>query len=126
MIELVHADLVFFLISALVNIITAALIVFRLLYHQRFLRNALGVEYRSPYTSTITKCVESSALMVIANGMYTILYFAPVSMAGVSFMLDVIPHISVGGLELNDFRCTSKIFDTTRLSPRSSSSIVLL
>ena len=69
-------------------------------------------------------CVESSALMVIVGGLYIIVYF--MSPYGEYFMFRITPHIYVGGLELNDFWCTSKIFDTTRLSPRSSSSIALL
>jgi len=101
--ELAYADRVFISLSALVNIILGALIVFRLGYHRRYIRNALGAEHGSPYTNSITMCVESSALMVISTGLHTILRFVPVSPYGAKFMFDIIPHICVGGLKLNDF-----------------------
>jgi len=123
--ELLCANLVFSSLSTVVNVTLAVLIVSRLVYHRRYVRNTLGVEHGSPYTNVITMCVESSALMVIVGGLSTILSFA--SQDGINIMYDITPHICVGGLELNDFWCTaSKIFDTTRLSPRSSSSIALL
>ena len=100
--ELKYASPVFILLSALVNIILAALIIFRLVYHRRHARNALGVEHGSPYTNIITMCVESSSLMVISSGLYTILGFMLVSSDGAYFISDIIPHICVGGLELNN------------------------
>ena len=122
--ELTYAWPVFISLSTLINIILAVLIVSRLVYHRRYIRNALGEQHGSPYTNIITMCIESSALMVIVGGLCTILTY--VSENGRNFMYDIAPHIFVGGSELNDFWCTSKIFDTTRLSPRSSSSIELL
>ena len=98
--KLPYTGLVFISLSALVNITLAALIVFQLVYHRRYVRNALGVEHGSPYTNVITMCVESSALMAIVTGLYTILDFMPGY--GVQFMSEIIPHICVGGLELND------------------------
>jgi len=91
---------VFFSVSPLVNIILAVLIVFRLVNLRRYVRNALGVEHGSPYTNIITMCIESSALMVVASSLFTILFF--MSMHEI-LILNVIPHICVGGLELNDF-----------------------
>ena len=82
-------------LSALLNIILAALIVFRLVYHGRYLRNALGLEHGSPYTKIITICVESSALMVIASGLFPILWALPAfkaSYIGTQFMYDINPH----------------------------------
>jgi hypothetical protein len=99
--ELAYADAVFISLSALVNIILAVLIVSRLVYYRRYVRDSLGVQHGSPYTNIITMCVESSALMAISSGLHTILYFMP--SLGEIFMFDVIPHIYVGGLELNDF-----------------------
>ena len=99
--KLSYADEVFISLSALVNIILAALIVSRLIYHRRYVRNTLGAEHGSPYTNVITMCVESSALMVIASGLYTVLSF--VSWPGQSFMMDITPHIYVGGFELDYF-----------------------
>ena len=96
-----YAFPVFISLSALVNIILAALIISRLVYHRRYLQNALGVEHGSPYTNIIIMCVESSALMVVATGLYTILSFVPGY--GAQVMIDIIPHICVGGLELGDF-----------------------
>ena len=54
-----------------IYIVLAALIVSRLVYHRRDVRNALEAEHVSPYTNVITMCVESSVLMVIFNGLYT-------------------------------------------------------
>ena len=99
--RLVYTEPAFISLSALVNIILAALIVFRLVYHQRYVRDALGLEHKFPYTNIITMCVESSALMVILGGLYIIVYI--VSPYGEYFMFIIIPHIYVGGLELNDF-----------------------
>jgi hypothetical protein len=103
--KLVYTEPAFISLSALVNIILAALIVFRLVYHQRYVRDALGLKHKFPYTicytNIITMCVESSALMVIAGGLYTIVYF--MSPYGEYFMFSITPHIYVGGLELNDF-----------------------
>jgi len=92
-------------LSTLVNIIVAVLIVSRLVYHQRHVRNTLGVQHGSPYTDVITMCVESSALMVIVGSLYVIAYFVPEywSILMVDDMVDIIPHIFVGGLELNNF-----------------------
>jgi len=77
------------------------MIVSRLVYHQRYVRNTLGVEHGSSYTNIITMCIESSALMVIASGLFTGLNF--VQGDEVSYVNPIIPHIFVGGLELNDF-----------------------
>jgi hypothetical protein len=100
--ELSFAYPVFSSLSALVNIILAALIVSRLVYHRRYIRNTLGVEHGSPYTNIITMCVESSALIVIASSLFTILGFVAPGHGG-QVMFDIIPHICVGGLELNGF-----------------------
>jgi len=49
-------------------------------------------------------CVESSALMVISNGLFAILALVPrVTPSVTDFIHDIIPHIYVGGLELNFF-----------------------
>jgi hypothetical protein len=122
------ANEVFISLSAIVNIILAALIVFRLVYHRRYVRNTLGAEHGSPYTNIMTMCIESSALMVISSGLCVILEYALVGVkrgGGGDFMFRLLPHICVGALELNDFGCTAKILDTTRLSLHSSSSIAL-
>jgi hypothetical protein len=98
---LADAYIVFLSLSTLINIILAVLVVSRLVYHRRYIRNTLGVDHGSPYTNVIIMCVESSALMVIAGGLYNSLYFG--SKDGKNFMNEVIPHIFVGGLELTDF-----------------------
>ena len=86
-------------LSTLVNFILAVLIVSRLVYHQRYIRNTLGVEHGSP--NIITMCVESSALMVIVAGLATGLHFVEEYWS--NFANEIAPHIFVGGLELNDF-----------------------
>ena len=96
-----YAYEVSFALSILINIVLAVLIVSRLVYHQRYDRNTLGVEHGSPYTNIITMCVESCALIVIFGGLFTGLYFG--NWDGVLFMNPIIPHIFVGGLELNNF-----------------------
>jgi hypothetical protein len=101
-IKLVYAHAMFLSLSAIVNFILAALIVFRLVYYRRCARNALGVEHGTSYNNVIIMCVESSALMVIASGLYTILYFKSPRI-GEMFMFEVVLHIYVGGLELDDF-----------------------
>ena len=98
---LYYADIVFLSLSTLVNIILAVLIVSRLVYHRRYVRNTLGVEHGSPYINIITMCVESSALMVIATVLYITLSF--VSQFAIDIIYDITVHICVGGLELNDF-----------------------
>ena len=98
---LADAYIVFLSLSTLVNIILAVLVVSRLVYRRRYIRNTLGVEHGSPYTNVIIMCVESSALMVISSGLYNSLYFG--SADGKNFMNEIIPHIFVGALELNDF-----------------------
>lgn len=95
MVELIDAYAAFMSLSAFANIILATLIVFRLVYHQRNVRNALGAEHGSPYTNVITMCVESSALMVVASGLYASMYFWMDSPLGMNFMFDITPHICV-------------------------------
>ena len=99
--RLTDAYTVFTSLSAIVNIVLAALIVLRLVYHRRYIRNTLGAEHGSPYTNIITMCVESSALMVIATVLYTVLSF--VSQTGIHIIYDITAHICVGSLELNYF-----------------------
>ena len=98
---LANADKVFLSLSTLVNIILAVLIVSRLVYYRRCLQNTLGVEHGSLYTNVITMCVESSALMVIATVLYTVLSF--VSQTGIHIIYDITAHSCVGSLELNYF-----------------------
>jgi hypothetical protein len=105
-----YAIVAFTSLSALGNIILAALIVFRLVWYRKYLRNALGVQHGSPYANIITICVESSALMVIASGLFPILWILQTfltskeaSIDAENFLLDINPHIYVGDLELNDF-----------------------
>ena len=98
--ELVYTYTAFSSLSTLVNIILAALVVLRLVYHRRCVRNALGAEHGSPYTNIITMCVESSALMVAASVSFTILRLV---VADDFFVFAIVTHICVGGFELNDF-----------------------
>jgi len=104
--ELVHAHAVFISLSTVVNIILAALIIFRLVYHRKYVKHALGAEHASLYTNVITMCVESSALMVISSGLYTALEYGLTNWFGSpnwgGFLFTFLPHIYVGGLELYD------------------------
>ena len=102
--ELAYAHAVFISLSTLVNIILAALIIFRLVYHRKRVQNALGAKHASLYTNVINMCVESSALMVISSGLYTALEFGLTNWLGspnwAGFLFTILPHIYVGGLEL--------------------------
>ena len=86
---------VFTLFSTIVNIILAALIVFRLIYHRRRIQKVLGPEHGSPYSNIMTMCIESSALIVISSGLLTILTFTLMDAASVMYLL--LPYICVGG-----------------------------
>ena len=90
--------------STLVNIILALLIILRLVHYQRHIRKVLGEVHGSPYAKVITMCIESSALIVIFSGVYTVLVFVQANGSLIPFQL--VPHICVGDLE---FWCVSKI-----------------
>ncbi|KDR74036.1 hypothetical protein GALMADRAFT_227737 [Galerina marginata CBS 339.88] len=81
-------------LSAISNIVLAALIVFRLLYHQRYLRKTLGHSHGSLYTRIMVMCVESSSLIVVFTVLYIVLYFEP-SSVGYDLPLFLLPHICV-------------------------------
>jgi len=89
--------------STLVNIILALLIILRLVHYQRHIRKVLGEVHGSPYAKVITMCIESSALIVIFSGVYTVLVFVQANGSLIPFQL--VPHICVGDLE---FWCASK------------------
>jgi hypothetical protein len=121
-----YSDIVCISLSTVANFILAALIVLRLIFHRRHVRNVLGAEHGSPYTNVMTMCVESSALMVVISGVCVALNFTVGSWYyWIPYLL--YPHICVGGLELDDSTMSGArlIFDTTRLSRHSSSSIAL-
>jgi hypothetical protein len=105
---LVNEDMVsstaFILLSLLVNVTLAALIVSRLIHRRRHFRDILGAEHGSPYINIMTMCVESSALVVIINGTYTALIFAHQrpNTYWVLILLQLLPHICIGGLEHHD------------------------
>ena len=95
LVSLEYSIPVFSSLSTLVNIILTALIVLWLVYHWKCVWNALGAEHGSPYTNIITMCIKSSALTVIASGMYTILISLEcgTSYIGRKFLLNLNPHI---------------------------------
>jgi membrane-associated protease RseP (regulator of RpoE activity) len=99
--EIPYSETVFILFSGtLINIILAALIVFRLIFHQRYVRNVLGGGHESLYTNVMTMWVESSGLIVVASVIYTAMFFAVPQWVRVPCLL--YPHICVGGLKLDD------------------------
>jgi hypothetical protein len=95
-----HSDMVFISLSTVANFILAALIVFRLICHQRHVRNVLGAEHGYLYTNVMTMCVESSALMVVTSGVCAVLYIMGSWYYWIPYLL--YPHIYVGGRELYD------------------------
>ncbi|KAJ3505395.1 hypothetical protein NLJ89_g7440 [Agrocybe chaxingu] len=60
-------------LTSFVNLTLAVLVTVRLYHHQRNTRKILGAEYGSPYSRTITICVESCALIVVVDLAYIIL-----------------------------------------------------
>ena len=90
--EVMVSSTVFILLSLLVNIILTTLIVFRLIFRRRHFRDI----------NIMTMCVESSALVVIFNGMYTALTFVQrrPDTYWALIPLQLLPHIFVGGLEV--------------------------
>ncbi|KAF8812853.1 hypothetical protein BYT27DRAFT_7086065 [Phlegmacium glaucopus] len=65
-------------VTVALNIFTAILITLRIVYFERYMRKAVGVERNSPYTMVIIICVESSALIVVFSLIYIILSFRQV------------------------------------------------
>jgi hypothetical protein len=107
-----------------VNIILAVLIIFRLVYHRRCVRNTLGVEHGSPYTNIITMCAESSALFS-TDGHFQWPAHQSVFRAVASGTFHARRHPSYLRRSLRTQRFLMHIFDTTRLSPHFSTSIAL-
>jgi hypothetical protein len=98
------SSMVFITLSLLVNTILAVLIFSRLIYRRGQFRNDLEEKHGYPYINITTMCVESSALVVIFSGIYTVLEFTQrrpdAYGALIPFLL--LPHICVGGLECYD------------------------
>ncbi|KIM43524.1 hypothetical protein M413DRAFT_382915 [Hebeloma cylindrosporum] len=105
------------LFSTLVNIILAALIILRLIRHQRHIRKVLGAQHGSPYSKVITMCVESSALIVIFSGVYSVI--ALVEGDGPSGLIPflLLPHICVISPLLIVYRVAKGRAVTTTLHP---------
>ena len=61
--------------TVVLNLVTASLITFRILYFNRYIRKTVGLEHNSPYMTIIIICVESSALIVVFSSIYLILLF---------------------------------------------------
>ncbi|KIM43523.1 hypothetical protein M413DRAFT_382906 [Hebeloma cylindrosporum] len=102
--------------STLVNIVLAALIILRLIYHQRHIRKVLGMAHGSPYSKVITMCVESSALIVIFGGVYTVLAFEQGN-GSVLIPFLLLPHICVISPLLIVYRVAKGRAVTTTIHP---------
>ena len=61
--------------TIILNLVTATLITFRILYFDRYIRKTVGLERNNPYKTIIILCVESSALIVIFGLIYLFLAF---------------------------------------------------
>lgn len=61
--------------TVIINLVTASLITFRILYFNRYIQKTVGLEHNSPYMTIIIICVESSALIVVFSSIYLILLF---------------------------------------------------
>ncbi|KAF8802663.1 hypothetical protein BYT27DRAFT_7029132, partial [Phlegmacium glaucopus] len=62
-------------VTVILNIFTAVLITFRILYFERYMHKAMGVERNSPYMTVVIICVESSTLIILFSLIYFVLYF---------------------------------------------------
>ena len=61
--------------TIILNLVTATLITFRILYFDRYIRKTVGLERNNPYKRVIILCVESSALIVVFCAIYLFLAF---------------------------------------------------
>ncbi len=62
--------------SGLVNVILRAVIIGRIVYHQQYIREAMGVHYASIYTKIISMCVESCLMTSFCGAVFLGLYFS--------------------------------------------------
>ncbi|KIM43508.1 hypothetical protein M413DRAFT_25866 [Hebeloma cylindrosporum] len=108
---------VLILFSTLVNIILAALIILRLIHHQRHIRKVLGAQHGSPYSKIITMCVESSALIVIFSGVYSVISLAEADGPSELIPFLLLPHICVISPLLIVYRVAKGRAVTTTLHP---------
>ena len=76
------------------NLVTAALITFRILYFDRYIQKTLGLPRNNPYVTVIILCVESSALIVVFGSIYIILAFRTTN--GSLILLPLLVHVYVG------------------------------
>ncbi|CAA7264907.1 unnamed protein product [Cyclocybe aegerita] len=79
--------------TSLTNVAFASLISFRLLWHQKRMRDALGWTYGSPYTRTINICIESCSLIIVASVAFLALRIKNQTAAAIPEMLLI--HASV-------------------------------
>lgn len=77
--------------TVILNLVTASLITFRILYFNRYIRKTVGLEHNSPYMTIIIICVESSALIVVFSSIYLILLFQE----GGALSISIIPMQSL-------------------------------
>lgn len=76
----------------------SALIVFRIRYHQNYIRKTLGTAHGSVYTRIMVMCVESCAMIWICDILYMILSCVPlpgIRNDAVVFPLALLPNICV-------------------------------
>ncbi|KJA22522.1 hypothetical protein HYPSUDRAFT_40906 [Hypholoma sublateritium FD-334 SS-4] len=62
--------------SGLVNITLRTVIIGRIVYHQQYIRKAMGVHYASIYTKIISMCVESCLMTSFCGAVFLGLYFS--------------------------------------------------
>ena len=81
------------IITTIINIIAAVLITARVIYFQRYIKQTVGSERNSQYTTVIIICIESSALIVLFSILYIVLVLIG-SPASFVFMQSLV-HINV-------------------------------
>ena len=80
------------IITTVINIIAAVLIAARILYFRRYIQ-AIASERNNQYTTVIVICIESAALIILFNILYTVLYLTSASVSFI-FMPSLV-HINV-------------------------------
>jgi len=120
------SNFVFFLaitaVTIFLNLITATLITFRILYFDRYIRKTVGLERNSPYMTIIIICVESSALIVVFGLIYLILYFKATNASLIP--LHLLVHVYVISPLLIVYRVARGRAATVRQRPSENGPVV--
>ncbi|KAF8812852.1 hypothetical protein BYT27DRAFT_6403600 [Phlegmacium glaucopus] len=107
-------------VTVILNIFTAILITLRIVYFERYVRGAMGVERNSPYMTVVIICIESSALIIVFSLTYIILYFQQISALVYLLMQLLLVHVYVLSPLLIIYRVAQGRSVTIREQPSES------